>query len=81
MRRRWLTPTALVFKPIPAQVSYPPAVEDTYAGEVRIPFEVELPSGSRGEEFEVTVSFQTCTDSECLMPAQKVLSGVLLGEE
>jgi len=74
---RWLTPTALTFEPITAKVAYPPAVDYSYVGEVRIPFEVSLPTGSSGEEFEIRVSYQACTQTECLLPSEKTLSGVL----
>ncbi|MFI5384851.1 MAG: DUF255 domain-containing protein [Fimbriimonadales bacterium] len=75
---RWMAPTKLDFAPIKAEVGYPPADGDVYRGEVRIPFTVHLPAGSGGEEFEVRVSYQACTDSECQLPAEKVLSGVVV---
>lgn len=75
---RWLTPTALAFQPMKAEVDYPEAVNYAYEGEVRIPFRIALPAGSTGEEFEVRVSYQACTDTECLAPAEKTLSGVVV---
>jgi uncharacterized protein len=75
---RWLTPTSLTFQPVKAEIEYPTGIDDVYEGQTRIPFTVKLPSGSSGEEFEVRVSFQPCTDTECLLPQEKVLSGVIV---
>jgi uncharacterized protein YyaL (SSP411 family) len=75
---RWLIPTALRFQPLEADVSYPKSTDYAYEGKVTIPFSLRLPTGSSGEEFEVSVTFQACTDTECLAPQEKVLSGVVL---
>jgi uncharacterized protein YyaL (SSP411 family) len=75
---RWLTPTSLTFDPIRADVDYPAGSDDAYEGETRIPFVVHLPSDSSGEEFEIRVKYQACTDTECLLPTEKVLHGVLV---
>jgi hypothetical protein len=74
-RAKWLTPTALTFQPVQATVDYPPG--DTYEGEVRIPFTIQLAPAQSGEEFEATVAYQACTESECLMPASITLYGVV----
>ncbi len=74
---RWLVPTEVSIQPLKHQVFYPEAVEDRYEGDVAIPFEVELPSGSSGEEFEVTVKFQACTESECQLPQERRFGGVV----
>jgi len=75
---RWLVPTKIEVNGLKAEVSYPEAVDDRYRGVVVIPFKVELPKGESGAEFELVVSFQACTESECLSPAEKVFSAVVL---
>lgn len=74
---RWLIPTEVQIQPLKFSVDYPEPVNDQYTGEVHMPFTVELPSGSRGEEFELTVRFQPCTDSECHLLVEKRFSGVV----
>lgn len=73
---RWLVPTEVSVQPLKYRVSYPMATEDRYEGIVAISFEVDLPEGSSGEEFEVTVKFQACTESECQLPQDRRFGGV-----
>jgi uncharacterized protein YyaL (SSP411 family) len=73
---RWIVPTQLKIRPLVSRIEYPPTEEESYSGDVSIPFWVELPKGSSGEEFEVEVTFQACTDSECLASQSVTLSGV-----
>ena len=75
---RWLTPTKIQVRGAKAEIVYPEALEDQYRGVVEIPFAITLPSGESGVEFEMVVSFQACTDSECLAPVEKVFSGVVV---
>ncbi len=72
---KWLTPTKLDFKPVDAEIAYPDG--ETYKGEVRIPFSIAFPTGESGAEFEVTVSYQACTETECLLPGSITLAGVI----
>lgn len=74
---RWLTPTLVKVQPLRADVRYPGAFEDRYEGTVEIPFTVELPASESGAEFEVTVTFQACTESECQLPQEKTFAGVV----
>lgn len=74
---RWLTPTRVEIRPIKAEVSYPAATNDRFEGEVVIPFVVQLPSGEEGADFEITVTYQACTESECLLAQEKVFTAVL----
>ena len=74
---RWLTPTRVSIKPIEGQAAYGPATDDRYEGRVEIPFEVKLPDKEEGADFEVLVSYQACTDSECLLPEEKAISAVV----
>jgi len=74
----WLVPTLLDVRPLRADVAYPEPVRDRYEGRVEIPFTVELPSSSRAEEFEIVVRFQACTESECLLPQERRVDGVVL---
>jgi hypothetical protein len=77
---RWLTPTVVSIEGLEFSVEYPKAAGDTYEGTLEIPFTVLLPEGERGADFEVTVSYQPCTESECQLPQEKRLTGVLLAE-
>ncbi|AIE87523.1 DUF255 domain-containing protein [Fimbriimonas ginsengisoli] len=75
---RWLTPTKVEIRPASATVSYPAAVDDRYVGEISIPFQVELPRGKSDAEFEVRVSFQACTETECQLAEERVFGAVVL---
>jgi hypothetical protein len=68
---RWLTPTHVETRPLKSRVEYPRADELGYFGEVKIPFFID--SAKSGSEFEVRVSFQACTESECLQPEEIAL--------
>lgn len=74
---KWLIPTALSFEPLTAEAHFPDGEEDKYTGSLEVPFEISLGPNQLGSEFEVKVSFQACTDSECLQPEEKTLSGVV----
>ncbi|MEA2554069.1 MAG: uncharacterized protein QOJ65_2245 [Fimbriimonadaceae bacterium] len=74
---RWLTPTRVDVQPVSAEVQYPPARNDRYEGRVEIPFKVRLPENEQGADFEIKVSYQACTESECLLPQEKRLNGVV----
>jgi len=65
-------------KPLSGDVQYGPAENDRYEGTVEIPFEVHLPEKEEGADFEVLVSYQACTESECLLPEEKAISAVVI---
>jgi uncharacterized protein YyaL (SSP411 family) len=67
---RWLTPTKVDIKPVKAEVRYPEAQDDQYTGTVDIPLTVHL-EGKSEAEFEVAVSYQPCTDTECHLATEK----------
>jgi uncharacterized protein YyaL (SSP411 family) len=69
---RWLRRTELRAQPMPVEVDYPPGEADEYRGEVRLPFRLK----GRGE-FELRLTFQVCSDRECLEPGEIVLEGVV----
>ncbi|MGV3615070.1 MAG: DUF255 domain-containing protein [Fimbriimonas sp.] len=75
---RWLTPTRVEVRPVKSTVKYPPAENDQYQGELEIPLEIQLPPGKSDAEFEVKVTYQACTNSECLLPAEKTFGAVIL---
>jgi uncharacterized protein YyaL (SSP411 family) len=75
---RWLVPTKVEIRGLKAEVKYPEAIDDQYRGQIVLPFEVQLPNGESGAEFELTVSYQACTDSECLAPSEKVFTAVVV---
>lgn len=74
---RWLTPTRLEIRPLKHTIDYPAGSDHGYDGDFAIPFTVELPAGESGAEFEVKVTFQPCTESECLLAVEKTFSGVV----
>jgi len=75
---RWLTPTEVRVFPIAAKVEFPPSKDDAYEGTVRIPIRIAMPPAERAAEFEVRVSFQMCSQTDCLSPQEKTVSAVLL---
>jgi uncharacterized protein YyaL (SSP411 family) len=75
---RWIVPTQLKIRPLESKIEYPPTKEESYEGEIVIPIQIKLPSGSSGEEYEIEVSFQACTDRECLGAQSVRLSGVVV---
>jgi len=75
---RWLIPTHVEVRPLKAAVTYPSAANDRFEGEVKIAVAIDLPRGERAAEFELRVSYQACTESECQAPVEKVFDGVLL---
>jgi len=74
---RWLIPTRVSVQPVGFTVSYPAPVDDRYEGRVEIPFTVKLPAGKSEAEFEVRVSYQACTETECLAPEEKAFDAVV----
>ena len=75
---RWLVPTKIEISPLKARIDYPAADADSYRGEIDIPFSVELPKGESGADFELVVSYQACTEQECLLAEEKRFSAVLV---
>ncbi len=74
---RWLVPTELKLQPLKATFEFPEAIDDQYRGRVLVPFTVALPSGQKDAEFEITASFQACTESECLLAEERKVAGVV----
>lgn len=75
---RWLTPTKIQAKGAKAEITYPEAINDQYQGKVEIAFAAHLPQGESGIEFELVLTYQACTDTECLPPAEKVFTLVVV---
>jgi uncharacterized protein YyaL (SSP411 family) len=73
---KWLTPTTVRVEGVFGEASFPSAQGDTYSGELRIPLRLRPKKGS--DEFQLTVRYQPCTETECLLPQEAVLSGVVL---
>lgn len=63
---RWLIPTQLNVQPLPFEVQYPASSELGFDGEIVIPFKVRTEGKDR--EFELTLTYQACTDTECQEP-------------
>ena len=66
-----MTPTKVDVKPLKADVRYPEPANDQYTGDLAIPFTVTLDPGKNEGEFEVVVSYQACTDTECQLASEK----------
>ncbi|MDR3688583.1 MAG: DUF255 domain-containing protein [Fimbriimonas sp.] len=75
---RWLTPTKVAIRGVENSVQYPDATDDRYMGTIQIPFTVQIPGRESGAEFEVVVSFQACTESECKLPEEKTFNAVVV---
>jgi hypothetical protein len=73
---KWLTPTALHVEGVLGEASFPTAFGDVYRGEVRIPLRLRPKKGT--EEYELRVRYQPCTETECLLPQEAVLVGVVI---
>ncbi len=73
---RWLTPTRVTVRPLKAEVAYPEESGVGYVGRVEIPVTVTLPPGESGADLEIVVTYQPCTDRECLAPVERVLGAV-----
>jgi uncharacterized protein YyaL (SSP411 family) len=74
---KWLTPTSLRVEGVLGEASFPEG--ETYSGEVRIP--VRLRAKKSTEEFLMRVRYQPCTESECLLPQETVVTGVVIVRE
>lgn len=73
---RWLIPTTASVEPLESSIAWPS--EEQYTGKVTIPVRLRLPEGSGGEEFQIDVRFQACTQSECQEPVERRFAGVLV---
>jgi hypothetical protein len=74
---RWLEPTNVLADGCDLQVEWPRASEDRYEGKVTLP--LRLKSDRLPAEFELTVRYQACTNTECLPKTEVRLHGVLVG--
>jgi uncharacterized protein YyaL (SSP411 family) len=68
----WLTPTTLRLAGALGEAGFPDAPGGVLDGEIRLPLRLR-PVG--GEEFEVTVRFQPCSESECRAPEERAIRG------
>ena len=73
---KWLTPTQLHVEGVLGEASFPTAAGEAYKGEVRIA--VRLRPGPATKEFLLRVRYQPCTETECLLPQESVLTGVVV---
>jgi len=74
----WLHPTQLRLVGALGEAGFPEAEEDRYQGDVVFPIRVKAPKET--VEFQLAVSFQACTDTECLPPEERVLTARVLVE-
>lgn len=74
----WLHPTQLRLTGVLGEAGFPEAEGDRYTGDVVIPVRVKAPKESA--EFQLAVTFQACTESECLAPEERILTARVLIE-
>ena len=76
---KWLIPTTMRVEGVLGEAGFPEPENDMYKGTVNFPIRLRPSNGT--EEFQLTVRYQPCTDSECLGPQERVLSGVVIVNE
>ncbi len=74
----WLHPTRLRLDGILGEAGFPEAENDRYEGDIQIPVRVRAPQTSK--EFQLVVSCQACTETECLAPFERILTARVLIE-
>ncbi len=73
---RWLIPTTLKVEGVYGEAGFQESDDDRYEGEVNIPVRLRPKSGSA--DYELTIRYQPCTETECYEPQEKSLSGVVI---
>lgn len=76
----WLHPTQLRLEGVLGEAGIPEAVDDRYTGDVQIPLRIRTSAPKVTTEFSLRISFQACTDSECLPPEERVVTAKVLIE-
>ncbi len=74
----WLHATKLRLEGILGEAGFPEAENDRYEGDVQIPVRVRAPQATK--EFQLVVSYQACTETECLAPVERSLTARVLIE-
>ncbi len=74
---RWMVPTSIEVQGLRAEIAWPEPEGEMYVGTVTIPVTLQLSAGAKEGEFEITVNWQTCTDSECLKPRTHRREGII----
>ncbi|HXH61866.1 MAG TPA: DUF255 domain-containing protein [Fimbriimonadaceae bacterium] len=73
---KWLTPLSLHVEGVFGEASFPTADGEVYRGTTVVP--VRLKPKNKSAEFQLRVRYQPCTESECLLPQEALLSGTVL---
>ncbi len=63
---KWLIPLRIDFNGLMGSVEYPDSDDSGIIGEFEVPFAVQMTGKSDIEECEISVTYQPCTESECL---------------
>ncbi len=71
---KWLVPLKIEFNGLKGTVEYPDSDEFGIVGKAEIQFAVQMTVKADIEECEISVSFQACTDSECLLEETRRLA-------
>ena len=74
----WLVATEVSTQPEGGRARYPQALNDRYEGNIEILVDLPLPPGAGVTEYEITVRFQACTESECHLPDEHKLAVLVL---
>ena len=64
---KWLVPLRVEFTGLNGTADFPLAADFGYEGEIEIPFSVQMTGNADVEECEISIRYQACTDTECLM--------------
>ncbi|MEZ5162257.1 MAG: protein-disulfide reductase DsbD family protein [Fimbriimonadaceae bacterium] len=72
----WLTPTTVRIEGVYGEAGFPDPENDRYEGEVEI--HLRLKAKTRTDEFELSVTYQICSDSECYLAQEARFAGVLI---
>jgi len=70
----WLVATEVTFEPKIGSASFPSSENHRYEGLLEIPISLELAPGLEEQEVEISVRYQACTETECLLPHEARLT-------
>ena len=73
---KWLTATTVRVEGVLGEAGFPEPENEIYTGETRIGLRLRPKGGT--EEFELTVRYQACTESDCHLPQEEKLAGVVI---
>lgn len=72
----WLIPTSVQVENVYGEAGFPDSPSGRYEGLLTLPLRLKPKKGT--DEFQITLSYQLCTETECFAPAELQLYGVLI---